>query len=149
MKNLNKLYEELVEYYTKFYTLPGVRVEMEISKLQERGYSRREAIIKLYKEVFKVKEVKVIGEVEFERPEVRALVLKREESTAVIIHMLAYFSVLFGTWTLYCLMRDLMAEPQHLTLLFKDVLLVVFWVIWMFFFTLRVTKYFRRKESLR
>ena len=147
MKSLDDLYEELVEYYTKFYTLPGVHVEIEISKLQERGYSRKEAIIKLYKEVFKVKDVKVIEEVESKSHEVRALVLKREEFIDAIVHMLAYTSVLFGSWVLYHLMYDLTTKPQHLALLFRDIFLVIVWIVWMFLFTLKVTKYFRRKAQ--
>ena len=71
MKKLNELYEELIDYYSRFYVLPKAQVERRIAKLQKLGYSKEEAIIELYKEVFGVKEVKVVEEVKIKRPKVK------------------------------------------------------------------------------
>jgi len=70
MKRLDELYEELIEYYSRFYALPRPRLEKKISELQERGYSREEAIVELYKEVFGVEEVKIAEEIKIEKPKV-------------------------------------------------------------------------------
>jgi len=99
MKRLSELYEELVEHYAKFCTMPGVRVEVEILRLQERGYSREEAIVELYKRALRVGEVEVMSGAEPGRPEARAIVYGREESASVVAHMALRASVLLGAWT--------------------------------------------------
>jgi len=147
MKSLGDLYEELVEYYTRFYTMPGVWVEREISKLQERDYSRKEVIIELYKKTFKVKEIKVVEDMKFENLGTGVLELKREKFIIAIIHMLIKINTLFGVWSLYRLVCDLMTRPQHLALLFMDAFWVVVWVMWLFFLMLKATKYLKRKKS--
>ena len=43
------MYDELAEYYARFCALPGIRLERELRRLQERGYSREEAIAELYR----------------------------------------------------------------------------------------------------
>ena len=71
MKKLSELYEELISYYSRFYALPKARVDRKIAELQKLGYSREGAIIKLYKEIFGIEEIKIAEEVRVKIPKVK------------------------------------------------------------------------------
>ncbi|MCD6369677.1 MAG: hypothetical protein J7L38_07790 [Thermoproteales archaeon] len=52
--NIEELYGKLVEYYSRYCSQPGLYVESKVRRLVREGYSREEAVLKLYKQVFRV-----------------------------------------------------------------------------------------------
>ena len=52
MGKVDELYERLLERYSALYVMPKLQLERRISELQERGYSREEAVRILYEETF-------------------------------------------------------------------------------------------------